>query len=143
MLTLSSSHSSSSPGVESNQSNVTCFDLIRSHQTRLLEWTWMDSRVTWTQPTIRLWRNWRFQKLVRKLEVQVRAIYIYKMITYLLWWLQFSSYLHGRGIVVSSMDLLLKLVSCGTNNFIDLNLLIITLHSFFVNNNYNLAVDVL
>ena len=31
---LASSHSS--PGVESNQSNVTCFDLIRSHQTRLL-----------------------------------------------------------------------------------------------------------
>ena len=31
---------------------------------------WMDSRVTSTQPTVRLWRNWRFQKLVRKLEVQ-------------------------------------------------------------------------
>ena len=30
MLALTSSHSSSSPGVESNQSNVTCFNLIRS-----------------------------------------------------------------------------------------------------------------
>ena len=36
MLALTSSQSSSSPGVESNQNNVTCFDLIRSHQTRLL-----------------------------------------------------------------------------------------------------------
>ena len=66
MLALTSSHSSSSPGVESNQNNVTCFDLIRSHQTRLLvrqqEVTlksndcshWMDSRVTSTQPTVRL-----------------------------------------------------------------------------------------
>ena len=35
-LVLTSSHSSLSSGVESNQSNVTCFDLIRSHQTRLL-----------------------------------------------------------------------------------------------------------
>ena len=36
VLALTSSHSSSSPGVESNHSNVTCFDLVRSHQTRLL-----------------------------------------------------------------------------------------------------------
>ena len=33
MLTLTSTHISSSPGVESNQSNVTCFDLIRSAHT--------------------------------------------------------------------------------------------------------------
>ena len=45
-----------SPGVESNQNNVTCFDLIRSHQTHLLvktlesnAWShWMDSRVSST-----------------------------------------------------------------------------------------------
>ena len=36
VLALTSSHSSSSPGAESNQSNVTCFDIIRSHQTSLL-----------------------------------------------------------------------------------------------------------
>ena len=36
MLTLKSSHRSSSPVVESDQSIVTCFDLIRSHQPRLL-----------------------------------------------------------------------------------------------------------
>ena len=36
VLALTSSHSSSSPGVECNQSNVTFFDLIRSHQTHLL-----------------------------------------------------------------------------------------------------------
>ena len=35
MLALTSSHSTSSPGVESNQSNVTCF-YIRSLQTCLL-----------------------------------------------------------------------------------------------------------
>ena len=35
MLALTSSHSSSSPGVESNQSSVTCFDLIGSHRTRI------------------------------------------------------------------------------------------------------------
>ena len=65
-----SPHSSSSPGVESNQSNVTCFNLIRSHQTCLLVLVrqqevressacshWMDSRVTSTQPTVCLWRN--------------------------------------------------------------------------------------
>ena len=33
MLALTSSHSFSSPGVETNQSNVTFFDLIRSNQT--------------------------------------------------------------------------------------------------------------
>ena len=36
VLALTSSHSFSSLGVESNPSNVTCFNLFRSHQTRLL-----------------------------------------------------------------------------------------------------------
>ena len=36
VFALTCSHSSSSPRVESNQSNVTCFDLIRSHETCLL-----------------------------------------------------------------------------------------------------------
>ena len=73
VLALTSSHSSSSPGVESNQGNVTCFDLFRSHQTRLLVRRqevrensqicshWMDSRVTSNQQTVRLWRR-SFQK---------------------------------------------------------------------------------
>lgn len=36
VLALTSSHSSSSTGIESNQTNVTRFDLVRSHQTQLL-----------------------------------------------------------------------------------------------------------
>ena len=36
MLEPTSFYSSPSPGVKRNQSNVTCFDLIWSHQTRLL-----------------------------------------------------------------------------------------------------------
>ena len=77
-----------SPGVESNQNNVTCFDLIRSHQTHLLvktlesnDWShWMDSRVSSTQTTVRLWRNWRFQKLVRKLRKHIRYIRMESMV---------------------------------------------------------------
>ena len=37
VLVLTDSDSYSSLGVWSNQKNVTCFDLLRSHQTRLLE----------------------------------------------------------------------------------------------------------
>ena len=65
MLALTSSRSSSSPGVECNLSNVTCFDLIRSYYAywwgdkkwkKTLESSvcsyLMDSSVTSTQPTI-------------------------------------------------------------------------------------------
>ena len=55
VLAQTSSHSSSSPGVESNQKN---FNLIRIHQAHLLvrrHHHWMYSRVTPTQPTVRLW----------------------------------------------------------------------------------------
>ena len=74
---LTSSHSSSSLGV-SNQSISTLLGLIRhAYRWGDKKWEktikssvcshWMDSRVTSTQPTVRLWCNWRFQKLVRNI----------------------------------------------------------------------------
>ena len=65
MLAPTSSHSSSSPGVESNQSNVTCFDLIKVlldtptgevARSESAYSHWMDSTVTLAQPTVCLLR---------------------------------------------------------------------------------------
>ena len=61
VLALTNSHISLFPGVESNMSNVTCFDLIRSHKTldatrrvrklsnlalALIEWTRKSHRLS-------------------------------------------------------------------------------------------------
>ena len=53
MLAVTSSHSSSSPGVESNQSNVICFELIRSRQDTLILVRWQKVSV-WTLETYQL-----------------------------------------------------------------------------------------
>ena len=72
----------------SNQSNMTRFDLIRSHETCLLVRQqvslkssdcshWMDSRITSTQPTVYLWYNLGSRKTLvqNKLSYFLSAFY--------------------------------------------------------------------
>ena len=72
--------------------NMTCFELIRSLQARLLTRRqesreksqisyWMNSRtvgwvVTSTKPSVRLWRNWIFQKKIFCLLYTIEWIFL-------------------------------------------------------------------